>query len=312
MKTVTPSLAIKVVGFLCLALSVAGAVLGICYGVVLLQVTACALFAVGALCIILWYRVRITFSAATAQWTMRRWFFPRQHFAVTDIRAITFGTAAGGFTLHLSRGRLRVGRYAKNGVAFRAWVEKKYLRAYRKPIPYEPPRLFRNNIQNPWSFLFFSIAAGLLLLALAICGTVYLLPERDEPDLVAHTALINAVERTGNYVQLSTDLGDLTAPAMEADWAWNQLAKSEVVLQIAERDTIVWGMAQKDGTVLFTPEDVRSYVTRLNGRNITILWLVALVYWLLFAVSCYILHNAARYPRLAALLIRPEKRNFSM
>lgn len=311
MKTVTPSPAFAAIGGLCLLLGIISAILGVsCYATSLLMI-ACIFLAVGLLCMIVWYSIRITFSANSPQWTLRRWFFPKKHYMVEDIHSMTFGTAVGGFTLHLSHRRLRIGRYAKNGTEFRAWVEKGYLRAHQKPIPYEPPRLFHNNVSNPWGLLISAILIGLLLLALAVCGTVSFLSPRGKPDLTDHSALVQAVERNIDYVQMTTDLGDFRAPAIGTDRDWEEYSNSMVMIQIAEQEGLIWEMTDENGTVLFTSEDTYRYLTRLDRRNMLLLWIVALTYWLLFSTSCYILNNAKKYPRLAALLVRPEKRNFS-
>ena len=73
---------------------------------------------------------------------------------------------------------------------------------------------------------------------------------------------------------------------------------------------LIWGAAVPDGKALFTPQDVCAYLTHLDIRNRLVMWGIVLTYWLLFAGACYILNHAHKFPLLAALLVKPDERNF--
>lgn len=241
--------------------------------------------------------------------------FLTKRYTLNDIKSITFGTPAGGFTLHLRCGQVHVGARAKNGAEFRTWVEKEYLRVNKKPLPYEPPHIFHNNIKNPWFFLVASIGVGLLALVMAICTTVALSSAREIPTLTECSIAIKSVSDEFDYAQLSSNLGDFTVPLCVQPETLSAYCGSEIIVQVEESQNPddsrwIWGAAVPDGKVLFTPQDVCAYLTHLDIRNRLVMCGIVLTYWLLFAGACYILNHAPTFPLLAALLVKPDQRNF--
>lgn len=241
--------------------------------------------------------------------------FSTKRYTLNDIKSITFGTPADGFTLHLRCGQVHVGARAKNGAEFRTWVEKEYLRVNKKPLPYEPPHIFHNNIKNPWFFLAASIGVGLLALVMAICTTVALSSAREIPTLTECSIVIKSVSDEFDYAQLSSNLGDFTVPLCVQPETLSAYCGSEIIVQVEESQNPddsrwIWGAAVPDGKALFTPQDVCAYLTHLDIRNRLVMWGIVLTYWLLFAGACYILNHAPTFPLLAALLVKPDQRNF--
>lgn len=313
MKSVTPSSAWRTIGIITLLLGVVGAVCSAFLRMLPLLVCACILLGASLLCWAAWYSVFITFGPQG--WTFRRWFFPQKHYTLNDIRSITFGTPAGGFTLRLKCRRIYIGARAENGTAFRAWVEKGYLRVNQKPLPYEPPHIFHNNIKNPWTFLSVSVGVGLLTIAMAICTTIGLSAPREIPVLTERCIMVGSISSKGDYAQLSADTGDFTVPLWKHTKHLETYVGCNILIQVENsRDktdsSLIWSATDTDGKVLFTSQEVCDYLTRLDSRNILLMWAITLLYWLLFAASCFILNHASAHPHLAALLVKPDQRNF--
>lgn len=291
----------------------AGIIYGALAGIKFIRVCSYVLVGLSLLCCVLGFSFRITFCGD--KWEIKRWFLPAKQHVCGEIRSITFGTAAGGYTLHLERGKVHIGAHAVNGTAFRTWTEHCYQNTNNKPLPYEPPHLFHNNVKNPWTVLVVFISVGALITAMAICTTVGLSAPREIPGLTEHSVMVLSVSSTGDYAQLSSDAGRFTVPLLERAQRLEAYVGCSVLIQVEDsRDTansgLIWSAADADGTVLFTPQEVCDFLTRLDSRNILLMWSIALLYWLLFAVSCYILNHASAHPRLAALLVKPDQRNF--
>ncbi|MFR4277655.1 MAG: hypothetical protein ACLT2D_01600 [Oscillospiraceae bacterium] len=314
MKNVTPSVSWRNFGIVMFLLGIAGTACGIfIHNIQFVLIYVFISLAISLACWTVWFSVFISFGQQ--EWTLRRWFFSTKRYTLNDIKSITFGTPAGGFTLHLRCGQVHVGARAKNGAEFRTWVEKEYLRVNKKPLPYEPPHIFHNNIKNPWFFLVASIGVGLLALVMAICTTVALSSAREVPTLTECSIAIKSVSDEFDYAQLSSNLGDFTVPLCVQPETLSAYCGSEIIVQVEESQNPddsrwIWGAAVPDGKVLFTPQDVCAYLTHLDIRNRLVMWGIVLTYWLLFAGACYILNHAPTFPLLAALLVKPDQRNF--
>ena len=310
MKKVRPSAAWRNAGIVTLLLGAAGFVCGVWFHRRFVAVCGCVLLAISLLCWAARFRISITFGQDF--WTLRRWVFPSRRYTRTDIRAITFGTPLGGYTLHLTHGCVHISANAKNGAAFRAWVEKGYRQANQRPLPYEPPHIFHNNIKNPWAFLLISVGVGLLVLATAIAMTVALSAPREIPALTERRILVEAVAQKGDYVRLSTDTENFTVPLCVPAESLAAYTGSELLVKIdsSQSPALLWWAASADGQTLFTPQEVCEYLAHLDTRNRLFAWGIVLIYWLLFAGGCYVLNHATEHPRIAALLVKPEQRNF--
>lgn len=315
MKNATPSVSWRNFGIVMFLLGIAGTACGIfIHNIQSVFIYVFISLAISLACWTVWFSVFISFGQQ--EWTLRRWFFSTKRYSLNDIKSITFGTPAGGFTLHLRCGQVHVGARAKNGAEFRTWVEKEYLRVNKKPLPYEPPHIFHNNIKNPWFFLAASIGVGLLALVMAICTTVALSSAREIPTLTECSIAIKSVSDEFDYAQLSSNLGDFTVPLCVQPETLSAYCGSEIIVQVEESQNPddsrwIWGAAVPDGKALFTPQDVCAYLTHLDIRNRLVMWGIVLTYWLLFAGACYyILNHAHTFPLLAALLVKPDQRNF--
>ena len=314
MNNVTPSVSWRNFGIVMFLLGIAGTACGIfIHNTQFVLIYVFISLAISLACWTVWFSVFISFGQQ--EWTLRRWFFSTNRYSLNDIKSITFGTPAGGFTLHLRCGQVHVGARAKNGAEFRTWVEKEYLRVNKKPLPYEPSHIFHNNIKNPWFFLVASIGVGLLALAMAIYTTIALSSAREIPTLTECSIAIKSVSDEFDYAQLSSNLGDFTVPLCVQPETLSAYCGSEIIVQVEESQNPddsrwIWGAAAPDGKALFTPQDVCAYLTHLDIRNRLVMWGIVLTYWLLFAGACYILNHAPTFPLLAALLVKPDQRNF--
>ena len=110
-------------------------------------------------------------------------------------------------------------------------------------------------------------------------------------------------------------MGDFTVPLCVQAETLSAYCGSEIIVQVEESQNPddsrwIWGAAVPDGKALFTPQDVCAYLTHLDIRNRLVMWGIVLTYWLLFAGACYILNHAPTFPLLAALLVKPDQRNF--
>ena len=307
-KTVTPTPVWRVSAWCAAALAAVGTLLGVILHCAALLVCGGILAVLATAFWLVWTCLRITFSGT--QWCCRRWIFRRKTYQIIDLRGITFGTATGGYTLHLTHGRIRVGPCAANGAEFRAWAEKGYLRAKQTHLPYEPLRLFHNNVQNPWTFLISGCIICTLLLALAVGMTLSNTPLHEVPDLTRYEIVLTSVEAKGDRWYLTADGLEFLMPCSEAAKHLQDYVGRTLVSQAEEN--WLWAATDAAGRTLITPQETLQAMQRMERNSLWGVWLIAAFAVLVFAAGCYVLDHATEYPRLAALLVRPEKRNFSV
>ena len=97
MKNVTPSVSWRNFGIVMFLLGIAGTACGIfIHNTQFVLIYVFISLAISLACWTVWFSVFISFGQQ--EWTLRRWFFSTKRYSLNDIKSITFGTPAGGFT----------------------------------------------------------------------------------------------------------------------------------------------------------------------------------------------------------------------
>lgn len=114
MKNVTPSVSWRNSGIVMFLLGIAGTACSIfIHNIQFVLICVFLSLVISLACWTVWFSVFISFGQQ--EWTLRRWFFSTKRYSLNDIKSITFGTPAGGFTLHLRCGQVHVGARPRNG-----------------------------------------------------------------------------------------------------------------------------------------------------------------------------------------------------
>jgi len=178
---------------------------------------------------------------------------------------------------------------------------------------------FNGYVYEPWAFLVFPIAIGILLSLLPILasydmyakeanqieqtstvvfegysdnGGVYLLYSKEHryaiPSNILSSSILDSLVNNGTKVDIV-----YLVKTQRVDEVYDILSirKHEESVVIGQNEmTIAWGARRRN--VLIT------------------LWSVDIIYWIICAFAFYVLHNAPRYPKIAALFVRKGYRNF--
>ena len=73
---------------------------------------------------------------------------------------------------------------------------------------------------------------------------------------------------------------------------------------------LVWELADSTGLIYVAEETVKEYQKESNRMMAIVSWSVVVIYSIVSLFLWYFLSNAPKYPRIAALLVRRQWRNF--
>lgn len=73
---------------------------------------------------------------------------------------------------------------------------------------------------------------------------------------------------------------------------------------------LVWELSDSTGLIYVAEETVREYQMESNRMIAIASWCVVVIYSIVSLCLWYFLSNAPKYPRIAALLVRRQWRNF--
>ena len=161
---------------------------------------------------------------------------------------------------------------------------------------------------------------GLFAISVALWCTVPLLDQNDPHNLLQITTQIDRICTEENAVYLYTDTGILGVSndlicnysVLEKSVA-NNVEFQILFMPFSESQEVkgeVWELVDSKGIIYVAEETTRAY-QKANDRIVAkASWLIVVVYSIFTFCLWYFLSNATKYPRVAALFVRKEWRNF--
>ena len=178
---------------------------------------------------------------------------------------------------------------------------------------------FNGHVRNPSSIVFIIAIVWLFVVSVALLCTVPLV-KNDSINLQQIITRINHIETKGSVVYLHTDMGvfsvqnDLICNSSALD---NHIADHDE-FQICYKpfsknhklEGLVWELSDSTGLIYVAEEMVREYQMESNRMMAIASWSIVVIYSIISLCLWYFLSNAPKYPRIAALLVRRQWRNF--
>ena len=185
---------------------------------------------------------------------------------------------------------------------------------------YSKQRSFFNGyVRNPGPIVFIIAIVGLFIVSVALLCTVPLV-KNDSCNLQQIVTQINHIETKGNVVYLYTNMGVFS---VQNDLVYNYSALNNSVADYDEfqihykpfsenheLEGLVWELADSKGKTYVAEETVREYQKESNRIMAIASWSIVVFYSIISLCLWYFLSNASKYPRIAALLVRRQWRNF--
>ena len=182
-------------------------------------------------------------------------------------------------------------------------------------------RYFNGFVRDPVPIVFLIVFVGLCVVAVAIFCTVTLVKDEDDMiNLQQVTTKINHIETKENVVYLHTNMGIFSVPN---DLICNYSSLNNSVANFNEfqihykplsennkLEGLVRRLADSTGLIYVTEEAVREYKKESNRMATTAAWSIVVIYSIFSLCIWYFLSNATKYPRIAALMVKRQWRNF--
>lgn len=185
---------------------------------------------------------------------------------------------------------------------------------------YSKQRSFFNGyVRDPGSIVFIIAIVGLFVVSVALLCTVPLV-KNDSVNLQQIITKIDHIETKGSVVYLHTNMGVFS---VQNDWICNASALDNNVADYDEfqicykpfsenhkLEGLVWELSDSTGLIYVDEETVRENQMESNRMMAIASWSVVVIYSIVSVCLWYFLSNAPKYPRIAALLVRRQWRNF--
>lgn len=185
---------------------------------------------------------------------------------------------------------------------------------------YSKKRSFFNGyVRDPGPIVFIIVIVGLFVVSVALVCTVPLV-KNDSYSLQQIMTQINHIETNENVVYLHTNIGVFS---VQNDLIYNYSALNDSVADYDEfqihykpfsenheLEGLVWELADSKGIIYVAEETVREYQKESNRMMAITSWIIVVFYSIISLCLWYFLSNASKYPRMAALLVRKQWRNF--
>lgn len=178
--------------------------------------------------------------------------------------------------------------------------------------------LFNGYVKEPIPIVIIAITVGIVMLALALSAVTELVFGLDGETYTQEVVFIEYI-KDGPIYRLSASNGcvyDLPYESIDSnllDQLINKNSLCEVeVLQTSGNATYLDVLSLKSvGENIYIPENIISSAsTKTLKENTAFMCAICVCYWTFILTSYYFVSNAQRYPRIAAMIIRKNFRNF--
>lgn len=186
---------------------------------------------------------------------------------------------------------------------------------------YRQHRWLNGNVRNPGEMIVMVIMVGLFITMVAIFATIAFLKTNTWPNLVYKEVIIDKIQQKesstvfitaeGNYVVGNILVNDYSSieRAVQSKEVFYTLSCSVPGIS-GKREATLWGMKDSSGTVYIDPEAVKAH----QSSNLAVVmygtWGIVIIYMAFTFCGWFLVSNAPKYPRLAALFIKKDYRNF--
>jgi len=187
-------------------------------------------------------------------------------------------------------------------------------------VRYSKQRSFFNGyVRDPGPIVFIIAIVGLFVVSVALLCTVPLV-KNDSDNLQQIITQINHIETKGNAVYLHTNMGVFSVQN-DLIYNYSDLKNSvadynefqihyKPISENHESDGLVWELADSKGIIYVSEETVREFQQESHRMMAIASWSIVIIYSIISLCLWYFLRNASKYPRVAALLVRKQWRNF--
>lgn len=181
-------------------------------------------------------------------------------------------------------------------------------------------RYFNGYVRNSGPMVFMIISAGIFVIIVALLCTVLLFGQSVPRNLQQVTTHIYYLQTEEDSVRLHTDAGVFSVPidlACDYSVLKNSVA-DHAKLTICykpfpenhEVKGSVWELTDSKGIIFLDKEVVKAYQKENYRLMAQVSWITTIIYFIFTFMLCFFLSNAPKYPRIAALFVKKQWRNF--
>lgn len=225
------------------------------------------------------------------------------------------------YVLYTRSGRVYIDKLALGSGEFLFYARDRALELTGDIVPSRQLSLFHGYVLNPGGMVAVMVIVGILMVGVSVWGT-FGFKETVPDDLLTIEAPICGVRSDWADIILQTSEGSIRTSRMHLsndDMISLQdkidmgntfrLTITPWTVSTKQESAVLWGLQDKE-YIYFTPSDVLTHRVQNSNQAKLVLWVFTVCHWLFFGFFCYVLSNAPKYPRIAALLVRKEYRNF--
>ena len=180
-------------------------------------------------------------------------------------------------------------------------------------------RYFNGYVRNSGQIVFTIISAGIFIIIVALLCTGLMLGQSIPHNLQQATIHIEYLQEDDGSILLHTDAGIFSLPidlvcdfsALNSFVDYRELTICyKAFPENHEVKGSVWELADLKGNFFIDKEVVKAYHKENYRLMAHVSWITVVIYFVFTGMLCYFLSNAPKYPRIAALFVKKQWRNF--
>lgn len=180
--------------------------------------------------------------------------------------------------------------------------------------------LFNGYVREPLPMVLIASVVGIAFLAFAIWSTIDLCTPLNYNTTIELLTVVEYEQDGPIYSLLASDgfYYDLPINAIDDSSMIDYLVENKVSVFVEYISATDSNIRSRDIASISTHDQITIvasdiiFEVRASDAKISsiIMWGICLLYWLFIALSYYVICNAPKYPKIAALLVRESFRNF--
>ena len=270
--------------------------------------------------LIIYNSLRITYDKNGFR--VRRLFGHEKLYGYDAIDRVVMGSGSS-YTLYLKNGKILVDSLAVGGEAFLIYADSRYSKTgLGACIPHSQSKLFHGYVLNPLEFVIIFVIVAVFMVGGAVFVTCVSVENLKMPNTAEYQDVRFEMgsednewfvlkTREGNMRIALSVVSDTHALQMDIE---NGRAFDVAIepWQLVNHvpTTYIWDLRSDNGTEFVSAERVFADRRSNAVEAIMVIWSIVILYLLLAVWACHILNHAPEHPRLAALLVKKEYRNF--
>lgn len=246
--------------------------------------------------------------------------FCKKTYSYCDIKGVITG-ASEGYTLVFKSGKLRIDSLAVGRQEFLSYAEERFSDCDGCfAIPDIKNRLFNGNVIEPGPMVFFLCLPGVILLVFAVWMSIEMIFIKIPEDLTESKIIVSQIEEQDSitYIYAADDRYYIFSEGLINTDALQKALSENNTLYVSylpnkQREggpNSIWYMSSENGNIFATNQTVYDAEIKNAVKPFILWWVITIAWWLFVLVCFYILAHADKYPRMAALIVKKEYRNF--